>query len=101
MFESKKTGNTISPLADAEVGIDVVMLRLVRVLHAWMVSDRWLDYLEQEIIGHHTVWKRMILCNKEFTEEMVRSARSTVRSLNKFFLQKYKIIDRSLPSYAS
>lgn len=72
-------GTTPPPSVDAQIDITAVMVRLVRVLDAWMASDHWSVYIESEIMGHHTALKRMIFCKEEFTEEMVRSIGNRVK----------------------
>ena len=68
MSESERSGGTIPPSADAEIDTTAVMVRLVRVLDAWMASDRWSDYIEFKIMHEHTAWKRMIFLKEEFEE---------------------------------
>ena len=100
MLESERSGGTIPPSADAEIDTTAVMVRLVRVVDAWMTSDRWSDYIEFKIMHEHTDWKRMIFRKEEFEEGVAFDMyiQSRVEWLKQFFLKKYKLIDDSPPS---
>ena len=90
MWEWIRSRGTIPPSADAEIDTTAVTVRLVRVLDAWMTSDRWSEYIEPEIMHKHTAWKRTIFLKEELTE---RDVEGRVKWLNQFFLEKYKLID--------
>lgn len=52
----KRAGRSIPPWID----FTALMVGLVKVLDIWMANDRWSDYIESEIMGPHTAWKRML-----------------------------------------
>ena len=87
MLESERSGGTIPPSADAEIDTTAVMVRLVRVVDAWMTSDRWSDYIEFNFMHKHTDWKRMIFRKEEFEEWW--DILSSVKCLKRFFLEEY------------
>ena len=67
MSVSEMTECTIDPPADGQIDITAVIVRLVRIVDAWMTSGRWSDYIESKIMDDHTVWKRMIHSREEST----------------------------------
>lgn len=48
-------------------------------------------------MGDHADFKRIILCNEEFTRYMVENVNYVVSNLKEFILKKYSLVEDATP----